>query len=337
MKIRNMFFICFLNLFILDLALAEENTQLPGINLPTAGYNSATIPGRHGFNYLWPTPDEIERFSNAGFKVMRIAFLWERMQPQLNGDLSESEAKRLDDIVAKAEKLNVHILLDLHNYGAFKGKLIGAGEVTSSDFANIWKRLASRYKQHPNVIYGLMNEPNKQTTTQWAAIAQEGIAAIRSAGGQQMIFVPGTKWSAAYSWTSASLAGPSNADTLYQLNDPLNNLVFELHNYFDIDSSGTHPECISRESAVNRLKNATESLRQNKRKAFLGEFGVAQNDSCLNTLDGVLTFLSDNKDVWLGWTYWSASKWGGRYMYDVYTLDSDKQPQFGILKKYLKP
>lgn len=335
MNLRHVF-ICFLSFFISGFTFAEVTTPLPGVNLPTAAYNSKAKPGRHGYDYLWPTSEEVDRFANAGFKIIRIAFIWERMQPQLDGELVESEMRRLDSIVEQAKKSNVYIVLDLHNYGAFNGKLIGGGEVTNSNFANFWQRIAARYKQSPNVIYGLMNEPNKQTTAEWAAIAQHGIDAIRSAGGQQMIFVPGSKWTAVHSWTTTTLAGPSNADALSQLNDPLNNLVFELHGYFDSDSSGTHEECIAPESAVNRFKKATESLRQSKRQGFLGEFGVAKNESCLQTLESVLNYLQENQDVWYGWTYWSASKWGANYMYDIYTLDKDKQPQFGVIQKFLK-
>lgn len=336
MRLRGIYIGCILSLLFTHSASAEDGKLLPGINLPTAGYSSKAIPGRHGFNYLWPTPDEIQRFADAGFKVVRIAFLWERMQPQLNSELNEEEAQRLDLLVKKAEALGVYIVLDLHNYAAFQGNLIGSDQVSPESFAQVWQKLAERYKNYPHVIYGLMNEPNKQTTTEWAAIAQYGINAIRAAGAQQMIFVPGTKWSAAHSWTSATLITPSNAEALLTVKDPKNNLVFELHEYFDSDSSGTHAECVSADIAVNRFKQATEWLRKNQQKAFLGEFGVAQNQPCLNALESALSYFNENQDVWLGWTYWSASKWGGKYMFDIYSLDKEKQPQFAIIQKFLK-
>lgn len=318
-------------------AVAEPTQPLIGINLPTAAYNGKALPGRAGYDYLWPDANEIKRFAAAGFKVMRVAFLWERMQPELNGPLVESEAAFLDKAIRAAREANVTIIIDPHNFGIYRGNTIGSESVTNQHFYDFWSKLAKRYKDYPNIMFGIMNEPNKQSTTEWASSAQIAVNAIRETGAAQLILVPGTRWSAAHSWTTASLSAPSNADALIQVKDPKNNLAYEMHNYLDVDSSGTHAECVSEDIGPKRFKDATAWLRQNHLKGFVGELGVANNPTCLAAFDNFLKFLVENKDVWMGYTYWSASKWGGRYMYDIYTLDAEKQPQYGIIKKYLQP
>jgi endoglucanase len=52
-----------------------------------------------------------------------------------------------------------------------------------------------------------------------------------------------------------------------------------------------------------------EWARRNGKKAFLGEFGVSQDKTCLAGLKGALDALQDNSDVWLGWTYWVGGDW----------------------------
>jgi endoglucanase len=336
--IRALSICTFLSCLVISVSVAvaaESNQVLIGINLPTAAYNGKALPGRHGYDYLWPDQAEIKRFAGVGFSVMRIAFLWERMQPELNGPLSDSELANLDKIISAAIDSKVTIVIDPHNFGLYRGNVIGRESVSNQNFYDFWYKLANRYKSSPNVIFGLMNEPNKQSTTEWAQSAQIGVNAIRKAGATQLILVPGTKWSAAHSWTASSLTAPSNGEVLIKISDPLKNIAYEMHGYLDVDSSGTHTECVSEDIGSKRFKDATAWLRQNHVKGFVGEMGIANNPTCLAAMDNFLNFLVQNSDVWMGFTYWSASKWGGRYVYDINTLDSEKQPQFGVIKKYL--
>jgi endoglucanase len=76
-------------------------------------------------------------------------------------------------------------------------------------------RLAQRYKDNDLVIFGIMNEPNTMPTELWIEVANEGtfqetksrndlffqgIDAIRSAGAENLIMVPGNAWTGAWSW-----------------------------------------------------------------------------------------------------------------------------------------
>lgn len=334
--LNRLMFLTALMFGVLFSAHAGGVNQLKGVNLSGAEYGGGLREkARANINYIWHNERDMERLARAGFSVVRVPFLWERFQPAPMVPIVNKEAVYLDKIVMAAEKYGLKVLIDPHNFGDYYGKLIGTRHATTESFKDFWAQLASRYKRFPNVIFGLMNEPHKHNSVVWAKIAQEAIYAIRETGAKQLILVPGTRWSGAHSWVNGNQQNPSNAAALASIKDPINNYAFEMHFYLDSDSSGTHKECVSETIGVERLKAATKWLNDNDFKGFLGEFGIADNAVCLSALDKTLEYLSNNKNSWLGWTYWSASKWGGNYMYDIYSLNPTKQKQFGIVKKHL--
>jgi endoglucanase len=165
-------------------------------------------------------------------------------------------------------------------------------------FADFWGRMASLYKDYPNVIFGLMNEPNQQTAAQWYTGAVPAIKAIRAAGATQLILIPGTSWTGAHSWNTSG-----NAAVWAGFNsDPLNNFAFEMHQYLDYDSSGTHKACMTNSSLS--LAVATAWLTTNRAKGFLAEFAWTTDLTCAHEGPALLNYLSGNPDVWMGWTYW---------------------------------
>ncbi len=301
-----------------------------GVNFPQATFGK--IPGVMYKDYAWQRPSDIGLFADIGANIFRVGFLWERMQPE-PGPLNPRELAALDALVASAAARRVTILLDLHNYGAYRKKLIGTPEVPVSVFADFWSRLAVHYKDQPYVAFGLMNEPNKQSATDWASMAQAAIDAIRATGAKQPIFVPGTYWDGAHSWFAGK---PSNATALAAIKDPANNLVFEAHQYFDQDSSGTHAACVSEDIGEKRLAAFTKWLRDTKRKGFLGEFGASKDPVCLEALRRTLAYMNANRDVWAGWAYWAAAPWFGNYMFNVYPPDPARFPQAGVLRQALR-
>lgn len=331
MILRSVLITCLLSVLSVNNATAEEMQQLVGVNIAGAEFNGSRLPGRHYFDYIWPSADEITRFANAGFTVIRVPFLWPRLQPELNGTFDANEVKLLDITIEAAQKNNVKIVIDPHNYGSYRSNLIGSEAVPVSSFADFWNKLADRYKSYPNVIFNLMNEPHKQSSQEWAGQAQAAIDAIRSTGANQLILVPGSHWTGAHSWLSSG-----NADAMKSIRDPKNNYAFDMHQYFDSDSSGTHSTCVSGDVGVIRLEKATKWLNDNGQRAFLGEFGASADPVCQKALDNTLKYLKQNQNVWIGWTYWAAGKWWGNYMFSVQDLDESKSKQYQILKPFLK-
>src|SRR5690606_13126664 len=126
----------------------------------------------------------------------------------------------------------------------YNGELIGSSAVEVADFGDLWTRLANEYGDDPQVIFALMNEPNTMPTEQWLTAANGGIAAIRTAGADNLILVPGNAWTGAHSW-SQDWYGTPNAEVMAGVVDPGENYAIEVHQYLDADFSGTSGSCQS--------------------------------------------------------------------------------------------
>jgi endoglucanase len=164
------------------------------------------------------------------------------------------------------------------------------------------------FSDKKDVVFGLMNEPNDIATDVWLKAANAAIRAIRATGASNLILVPGTKWTGAHSWVEDGPGG-ANGTVMLGIRDPRNNYAYEVHQYFDGDSSGTHADCSGNDKARDAITSMTTWARQNGKKVFLGEFGVSQEKACVAGLAEVLDLMQKNGDVWLGWTYWVAGDW----------------------------
>jgi endoglucanase len=300
-----------------------------GVNLAGAEFGSK--PGTFGIDYIYPNHGEIDYYASKGVEIIRLPFLWERVQPTKNGPLSTAELARIDDVVDYAASKGLMVVLDVHNYGMGFGALIGSAQTPNSSFADFWGKLASHFVNDTNVIFGLMNEPHQQSATEWLASANAAIAAIRAAGATQLILVPGTYWDGAWTWVS------SDNDTVIGqgVKDPLNNYAFEVHQYLDSDGSGTSPSVVSADIGVQRLSAVTEWAKATDNMLFLGEFGVAANPTSLEALDNMVNYLHQHQDVWLGATYWAGGPWWGNYMFSIEVANGVDKPQMDVLERYL--
>ena len=147
-------------------------------------------------------------------------------------------------------------------------------------------------------------------STKWFMAAQGAINSIREAGADSPILVPGTCWTHTYDWVSGCQkddtrnTGPPNGEAALNIKDPKENIMFEVHYYFDKEGGGNNRDC-SRDG-VKDLDVVTQWLKKNKKKGFLGEIGVTENDECLKKLDAALDHLDNNSDVWQGYAAWAA-------------------------------
>ena len=188
------------------------------------------MTGTVSYDYVYPTTSEISYFASLGLNVIRIPISWQRLQPAQGSALNQTQLTQLDNLVAYAATKGVTVDIDLHNFGA----TIGSAQTPESSFGNFWGQMAAHYKNAPNVMFGLMNEPNAQTPAAWAVAAQDAVNAISATGASQEVLVSGPNWNTASSWASSG-----NAATVGTITDPDNNLVFEVHQYFDRGSTGT--------------------------------------------------------------------------------------------------
>lgn len=307
-----------------------------GVNLAGGDFGSPK-PGvrlTYGRDFTYPTPAEFDYFISKGVNVIRLPFHWEVLQPDANKPFSQTEMTRLKAVADAAARKGLTVILDPHNYARYYGGVVGGPEVPTAAFADFWGRLAMQFQDNPRIWFGLMNEPHDLPPDQWLGDANAAIAAIRRAGAKNLILVPGNGWTGAHGW----LEGGSSANSVVMLriHDPAGHFLFDVHQYLDADSSGTHPDISSPAVGRERLAAFTLWCRRHHRRGFLGEFGAAASPTARAAVDAMLVFMEANRDVWAGWTWWAAGPWWGDYMFSVEPKNGQDRPQMAYLLPHLQ-
>lgn len=309
-----------------------------GISLAGAEFGEKHLPGELGRHFTYPSVESTAYYQRRGMNLMRLPFRWERLQPRLGQDFDAAELARLRAFVDGTTARGLSVLLDPHNYAAWHDQRIGTPGVPFSAFADFWRRLALQFKDNPRVQFGLMNEPHSMPTETWADAAQAAVNAIRATGALNLILLPGNGWTGAWSWHIGTWYGTPNADVMGRVRDPADRMLLEVHQYFDKDGSGSHRECVSTTVGVERLVRFTEWLRQNGRRAVLGELGGADNPTCAAAVKGALDHLHAHRDVWAGWLWWAGGPWWGDYFMSLEpAAPGEDKPQMRWLAPYLAP
>jgi len=311
------------------------------IPLPYRGVNLAggefgdVLPGTENRDYKWPTTSEVDYYVGKGMNTFRIGFKWERLQPKAQGDLEAPYLAKLDALVTYTTSKGAAVILNPHNFARYYGEPVGSSKVPAATFADLWRRLALRYASNPRVMFNLVNEPNNMPTEQWVNAANAAIAAIRTAGATNLIHVPGNGWTGAHSWTH-DYYGTPNATAMLDIADPANNVVFEVHQYLDANSSGSSDRCVSKTIGSERLAPFIAWLRANGKKGFVGEFAGGDNPTCNAAVEDMLTAMMDAADVLLGWQWWAAGPaWRDNYPFSLDPKDGQDRPQMSLLLPHL--
>ncbi|KAF3935034.1 Endoglucanase [Dactylellina cionopaga] len=279
--------------------------QYVGVNESGAEFGENVIPGTLGKDYTWPSPSSIDYFVARGLNTFRINTKMERITPPTSGGLTgpfdSAYISGLDTIVNYVTNKGAYAVIDPHGYGRFNGAII----TDTNAFKTWWTQLANRYKNNARVIFDTNNEYHDMDQTLVVNLNQAAIDGIRSTGATNTIFVEGNSWTGAWSWVSSG-----NAGTMINLRDPLNKLVYEMHQYLDSDSSGTNAACVSATILKERITAATNWCLQNNVKCILGEVGAGDNAQCKSAVIDGLTYARDS-GAWIGVLWWAAGPWWG--------------------------
>jgi len=193
------------------------------------------------------------------------------------------------------------------------------------------------YADDPGVVFGLMNEPHDMDTGNWVAAANAAIAAIRAAGADNLVLVPGNHWTGAWSWASeAHSESQRNSVAMLAIVDSGDNFAFDVHQYLDWGYSGTNPLCQSATVGSSAMAGFTAWARTNGKRAFLGELGGGTSETCLAAIADIVTHVERNDDVYIGWTYWSAGPAWGAYFTSLEPDMGHMRPQMKVLEAFLR-
>jgi endoglucanase len=140
-----------------------------------------------------------QEMRDAGSNVIRIPIHpgnWEQDPDYL--------WRYLDPIVAWSGEMGMYVILDLHfigNIASGAGSQMPNLHTSSRDFTlAFWKQVATYFKDTPNVIFEICNEPADITPSTWRSTAQEIVALIRGVEAEQVVIVGGVEYSKNLSW-----------------------------------------------------------------------------------------------------------------------------------------
>ena len=309
------------------------SSTLPGVNI--AGGAFGRVPGRLNQDYIYPDLEILEEIARMGFRIVRIPFRWERLQPQMMGELSTQDRDLLKQAVLHATGLGLIVVLDMHNYARRredgKNYLVGSHEVPAAALADAWIKISQDYKDNGDVWLGLMNEPHGIDAKDWWAIAQTVTVSMRDTGVENKILVPGIAWSSARSWVSSS-----NSQFAEQFADPANNFAFEIHQYLDLDASGRSGTCFPQ--STNRIDDVIRWAEKTNSELFFGEVGAGAGSTCQREYPALLAAIDASPNV-IGWTAWAAGRWWPRDYPLFISMPSDQttaSSHANLLLSYLK-
>jgi len=324
-----------------------------GINLAGAEFGENNLPGTLGRDYTFNSETTYQYFGAKNLNLVRLMLRWERLQPALHGPLDANYLAGIKNNVAWAKAHGDRVILDIHNYGRYSlhenGALNsyvidnnygGIVKVAGADLADLWARLSPEFRDEPVVYaYDIMNEPHDMGSSNWKAISQSVLMAIRAAGDDKLVMIPGDAWSSADQWPQVH--GPAS-----WIVDPANNFAYEAHQYFDRDGSGTYALTYDQELAQNsklavigptRLAHFTAWLKSNSVRGYLGEYGIPNTDPrWMTVLDNFLIALDA---AGLDGTYWAAGEWWGSYPLSIQPADNfaADRPQLATIAGHLAP
>jgi len=287
-----------------------------GVNLAGAEFGR-NIPGVEGTDYRFPTREQVEYFAKVGFNSIRLPVKWERLQPQLGGELDSRYLAGIRSVLDSAEERDMDVLIDLHNYARYRGELVGSEDVPARMLFDVWRRVALALGAHKGLYaYGLMNEPFN-TKGLWHEAAQAGVDGIRSVDRTHRIYVAGEGFSNTMRWPRL------NPEPFVR--DPANLEVYEGHLYLDPDFSGkyhvTDPASDPAALAGERMQPFVQWLQKHGKEGAIGEYGVPSEDA--RWFGGVDKVIEMTREACLSTFYWAGGNWSPGYKLSLKPLNGN--------------
>lgn len=248
--------------------------RVTGINLAGGEFAPTVLPGTYGKEYRFPSLEQMYYYKNLGFTAIRLPILWERLQRAQFSGLDKTYLDLLKATLDRADVAGMKVVIDLHNYGKYRGLQIGSTELPWMAIYDVWRKLALEIHTKPALYaYGLMNEPNDPQKRGHRA-QQVALSAVRTVDRERLVYVSGEWFSGAHRWPEVN--------PVPFVTDPVGKEVYEAHLYLDNDSSGKYADASPPAEGVaarvnNRLLPYLEWLNRYGKRGVIGEWGVPAN------------------------------------------------------------
>jgi len=203
----------------------------------------------------------------------KVSLVRAAMGVEMGGYLDNpaAEKAKVKTVVDAAVDKGVYVIIDWHDHNATQHA------VQAKAF---FGEMAQLYKNQPNVIFEIFNEPDNETWAEVKSYAQQVIAEIRATGANNLIVVGTPTWS---------------QDVDIAANSPItgySNIAYTLHFY-----AGTHTQY---------LRNKASTALSSGLPLFVTEWGTcdASGNGGLNLAESQtwIDFLNQNKLSWASWS-----------------------------------
>ncbi|EGG08510.1 family 5 glycoside hydrolase [Melampsora larici-populina 98AG31] len=277
--------------------------RMNGVNIAGLEFGIDTNGGKSG-SYVSPPLDQIPHFITGKVNALRFPIGWQYIQVNDVSDkapLDQAYLTLLDKYVMATTKLGAFAIIDLHNYARRDGKVVGQSDLGADTLVDLWTRLAAHYKDQPKVLFGLMNEPHDLTSSVWFGVIQSVVTAIRKAGANNNILLPGNAYQHLATFASdynnglSAIKNPDGSHT---------GLILEIHQYFDQDGSGTSTQCT--QDHIAELQSVVTLLKNGGRQVFITEAGGGNTKSCSDIVSKFVTAATKAYPTVVGTLVWAA-------------------------------
>jgi len=278
-----------------------------------------------GYDPLWNDaskarfkPRHLELIRQAGFDSVRIVLqTFRRMDAEYK--LPASWFATLDGLVDKALEQKLTVILDEHDFG-FCGS---SAEGCRPRLMAFWTQVAEHYRNAPpQVVFEILNEPNKAVDATWNSLHAEALAIIRKTNPTRNVIIGPAFW--------------NNVGWLDKLELPAKDrhIIVTVHYYLPmqfthqgarwtpeyVNTSGITWGSAEERATLDRDFDAVRAwAKKNGRPILLGEFGAYDK----GPIDSRVAYTSAvaraaEKRGW-AWAYWQFDS-----DFIVYDIDKDQ-------------
>lgn len=267
---------------------------------------------------------------DAGFNTVRVNLQAFQHMDSMNR-LSPEWFKTLDWVADNALANDLSVIIDEHDY-------VPCGEdaaMCRTKLTAFWEQVAPRYKNAPHqVMFEILNEPNKAVTTPlWNSILKEMLAIVRATNPERNVVI-GPSW-----WNSI------NSLSTLELPKDDHHIIVTVHYYSPMRfthqgapwnketaqlSGITWGTDADKQAIAKDFAGVQEWSKANDRPILLGEFGAYDKGDMDSRVKYTETVARTAESLGWAWTYWQFDS-------DFIVYDVDKGAWIEPIKKALVP
>lgn len=281
-----------------------------------------------GYDPLWRSRDQarfktgyFSMLKDAGFNNVRINLApYRRMSQNNDYALPGAWWETLDWAVTNSLQSGLITILDLHEFTAMGND----PEANKPKFLAFWRQVSERFRNAPdNVLFEILNEPNKKLTAEvWNQYAQEALAIIRKTNPTRTVII--------------GPAGYNGIGQLAELKLPEDdrNLIVTVHYYSPMDFTHQGASWAGRTDKLGVEWKGTDAekaaiekdfakvqtwAKEHNRPIFLGEFGVYDKAPMESRVRYLKFVVETTQKLGWSWAYWQFDS-----DFILYDVKSDK-------------